>query len=73
MSYNSRRPRQSKLATTADITRLANAAIANADVCPACGLAMPFVGGKHGQTCRKLRQMVKDADSATAHRLARAN
>jgi len=72
MSYNSRRPRQSKLATPAEVTRLADAAIATADVCPACGLAMPFVGGKHGQTCKKLRVMVRDADSALAHHLARA-
>ena len=72
MSYNSRRPRQSKLATPAEVTRLADAAIANVDVCPACGLAMPFVGGKHGQACRKLRQMVKDADSALAHSFTRS-
>ena len=72
MSHNSRRPRQSKRATPAEITRLANAAIVGEEVCPGCNLSFPFVSGTHGQTCRKLRAIVADADARTAHRNARA-
>lgn len=63
MSVNSRRPRQSKAMPSKDITRAANALIADRDHCPGCDMVAPWLGGKHGQHCQPLRKMVREQDA----------
>jgi hypothetical protein len=69
MSINSRRPRQSRIMPSADVTRAANALIQGAETCPGCDLNSPWyhgTGPTHGQTCRKLRDIVRENDRRTA-------
>jgi len=73
MSANSRQTRQSWTLSSAEITERVRAVIADADVCPGCGMAMPFTAPTHAARCASLRAQVRADWTKASHAMRSAH
>jgi hypothetical protein len=80
MSANSRQTRQSWTLSSAEITERVAAVIADADVCPGCGMAMPFTAPSnrhlvrtHAARCASLRAQVRADWTKASHAMRSAH